>query len=70
MGWKLSIGRVLRKQRLTAKLLGMYRLGKSTSQLGRVGWFDSHYRGSSIDAEGNPILWITYPSFAFIFQLH
>lgn len=39
---------------------------RNCGYLNDYGWWNSHKRKSSIDADGNPIPWFTYPSIEFI----
>lgn len=50
------------------KVLGIYPAIslKWSGPLKEVGWFRSHEEGDSVDADGNPLPWITYPAIDFL----
>jgi len=46
-------------------ILSLYSLAK-TGPLKEDGWFRSFHEKSSVDADGNPIPWLTYPAIEFL----
>lgn len=63
------LSRVRRLSQQLRSTLGRYRLGLAMARSGplrEAGWFESAIAGQSIDREGRPIPWLSYPALYFL----